>query len=137
MDAREAFKFAFLARQRAAGHSLEETLQTVKTACNKLEKVGFSDVGSAASGAADVAKTVTAPVRSNKLWYTLGAAPLLLGGTAAYGLNKLTDADATDVADVKRRELAETYNRMAQQLQRQRERREYKAKRQQSGQVYL
>lgn len=62
---------------------------------------------------------------------------MALGGGAAYLTNKATDTDDADVDEYKQTELMDTYKRMAEQLRRKRELRDYKSDRQRTGQIFL
>lgn len=129
MDDRQAFKFAFLSRCLEDGLSPEESLLRAKTANDRFTKVAeipfLSEAGVAAKGIANAAKSTLGYAVPMALM-----APPLAGGAAAYVLNKATDADDVDTADIKRRELADAYMRMATQLSRQKALRDYKAQRQ-------
>ena len=122
MHPREAFKIGFLARCVEIGLTPEATNKLVKSAGDCFNKQAW--VG-------DLAKAgVTAALAA-------AAAPIALGGGAAYFANQATDTDATDIDEIKKRELVETYRRMSDQLQRQKKLQNYKADRKRTGQVFL
>ncbi len=102
MNPNEAFKLGFLARCVEAGLSSNETTDLVKKAHACFTKEGFSSIASAAGPALAAALI----------------APPAIGGMSAYLVNKATDADSGDVEDIKKRELIQTYKRMADQLRR-------------------
>jgi len=108
MDKRAAFKFAFIARGIELGLTVEQMLANVRQARASQDKTAF-DMSS-------VKPLVGAALM----------APPLVGGAAAYVARQATDADDVDVQDIQRQELTATYQRMARQLQRQRELRRYK-----------
>src|SRR6056297_3719453 len=127
MQARDAFKIGFLARCVEEGLSPEATHDLAKSAADCFDKYasGFKDIVDAAKGIAYPTAMLAA------------AAPIALGGGAAYFKNKATDTDATDIEEIKQKELLDTYNRMAEQLERQKQLRKYKAERKRTGQVFL
>lgn len=126
MQPREAFKIGFLARCVEEGLSPEETHARAKTAADCFAKqAGLKDT-------VDAVKGVGVP-----LALLAAGAPILTGGGAAYFVNKATDTDATDVQEIKDKELADTYRRMADQLRRQRKLRDYKSERKRTGRVFL
>ena len=127
MHPREAFKIGFYARCVEEGLSPEDTRALVKSASDCFEKRagGLKDLF-------DTAKGIGYPALGLAM-----AAPIALGGGAAYFTNKATDTDATDIEEIKQKELLETYRRMAEQMQRQRKMRDYKAERKRTGQVFL
>jgi len=129
MHPKEAFKIGFLARCVEEGLSPEETHSRVKaaSACFTKRASGFG-----LKDTVDAFKGVTIPTA-----LALGGLPILAGGGAAYFANKATDTDATDIKEIKDKELTETYRRMADQLRRQRKLRDYKAERKRTGQVFL
>jgi hypothetical protein len=128
MHPREAFKIGFLARCVEQGLSPEDTRALAKSASDCFEKAGFSGF----KDVLDTAKGIGYPALA-----AAAAAPIALGGGAAYFANKATDTDATDIEEIKQKELVDTYRRMADQLRRQRKMRDYKAERKRTGQVFL
>jgi hypothetical protein len=127
MHPKQAFQIGFLARCVEEGLSPEATRALVKSAAEHFEKVGFGF-----KDTVDAAKGIGYPAA-----LLAGAAPIALGGGAAYLVNKATDTDATDIEEIKQKELLDMYRRMADQLQRQRKLRDYKADRKRTGQVFL
>jgi len=127
MHPREAFKIGFLARCVEIGLTPEATNKLVKSAGDCFNKQAWSIAGEFG----DLAKASVPAVLA------AAAAPVALGGGAAYFANQATDTDATDIAEIKKRELVETYRRMSYQLQRQRKLQNYKADRKRTGQVFL
>ncbi len=69
----------------------------------------------------------------------IGAAalPPALGGLAAYFHNKATDTDAEEVEEVKKKELIQTYQRMADQLRRHKKLQNQRTEKKRTGQVFL
>lgn len=132
MDSRQAFKFAFIARCIEQKLTTSETLHRAKAACDMFEKSANDTVDSVVGA---FTRPVNAAVDAGRsiLPYAL-AAPPLLGGAAAYTLNRATDSDEVDIADVKRRELTDTYARMTDQLRRKHELRQFKSQRQSGNQ---
>jgi transcription initiation factor TFIIIB Brf1 subunit/transcription initiation factor TFIIB len=126
MHQKQAFKIGFLARCIEGGLSPEATRTLVKSAAEH-----FGKSSGVVREAVDLVKSLGPAA------LVAGAAPIALGGGAAYFANKATDTDATDVEEVKQKELVDTYRRMADQLQRQRKLRSYKADRKRTGQVFL
>lgn len=106
MNPQEAFKLGFLSRCVESGLSSTETEKLVKAAYACFTKKGFSAV-------LDTVRSAAVPALAAAM-----IAPPALGGMSAYLVNKATDADASDVEDIKRRELIRTYRRMADQLKR-------------------
>ncbi len=120
MEPREAFKIGFLSRCVEEGLSQEKTAELIEKSAG-LE------------GLVEGAKAVVYPAAALAL-----AAPPTLGGLAAYFNNKAVDtADEGDVDEIKKRELRESYRRMAEQLRQSKKLRERKASRKRSGQVFL
>ena len=143
MQTKEAFKLGFLTRCVEEGLSPEQTHTLAKMAAEQLEKQAFTEwlsrqitspvknVADAYDSVADAAAS-TVPLVAGTL-----AIPPALGGLAAYLHNRATDVDATDIGQVKQKELADTYRRMADQLNRQKQLRDYKQERKRTGRVYL
>lgn len=122
MEPREAFKIGFMSRCIEEGLSQEKTAELIEKTAN-----------STLSGLVEGAKAVMYPAAALAL-----AAPPTLGGLAAYFNNKAVDtADEGDVDEVKKKELRESYRRMAEQLRQSKGLRERKASRKRSGQVFL
>lgn len=119
MQIKEAFKLGFLARCVEEGLTPDQTHALAKSAADCVEKQALG-VGSAIPVAAAALASVPAT-----------------GGLMAYLANQATDTDATEVEDVKQRELTDTYQRMAEQLQRRKQLQAYKQKRKRTGQVFL
>ena len=144
MQPNEAFRLGFLARCVEEGLSADATFELSKQAAAVMEKAALTPdwiaqqlfgpvnkLTGAVKGVGDAASSMMPYVGAAM------AVPPLLGGTAAYLVNHATDTDAADVEEAKNHELAETYNRMASQLQRQKQLQAYKAKRKSSGRVFL
>lgn len=143
----EAFKIGFLARCVEEGLSPEQTHNLAKQAADCFNKQAegsslipfgsfisnpFKATTDTAKSTIDLAKS-TVPLAMMAL-----AAPPAIGGLAAYMSNKATDVDdAAAVEDVKKQELIDTYRRMAQQLNRKQQLRQYKQDRKRTGRVYL
>lgn len=134
----EAFKLGFIARCVEEGLTPEQTQALAKRANDLLVKqAGIIDsVGSGiGSGIGSVLNGVSSlglPLMGAAL-----AAPPAIGAAAAYLKNKATDVDGVEVEEAKKRELIDTYNRMAEQMDRQKQLRDYKQKRKQTGRVFL
>lgn len=157
MQPQEAFKLGFLARCIEEGLSSEQTQQLAKQAADCFEKQAIEKAGVNLFGipipsfnpikaTADTTKSIADATKSVAdvakgtwpLWLAALSAPPAAGATAAYLANTALDSDEDAVVDeVKQTELAESYNRMAEQLRRQKQLREYKQKRKQTGRVYL
>ena len=129
MQPKEAFKIGFMARCVEMGMSPDETRQLMKTAGEVLTKEAF--LKALGEGAKALGKWAL-PVGALAL-----AAPWAVGGGTAYLANQATDVDATDIEEVKKQELVESYKRMADQLRRQKELRDRKAARKRKDQVFL
>jgi hypothetical protein len=138
MTPQEAFKLGFLARCVEGGLSDEQTNALAKRAADLVGEQEKS-----AEGIADaVGKTIGGVMEAGgKAVYPLAAlalaTPPALGGLAAYFKNQATDIDEDDVESVKKQELIAQYKRMADQLRRQKQLRDYKQERQRTGQVFL
>jgi hypothetical protein len=127
MHPREAFKLGFLSRCVEAGLTPEATQALVKSAGDCFTKIGWG-----LKDTVDAFKGVTYPAL-----LAGAAAPIALGGGAAYLANQASDTDATDVDEIKKQELLDTYRRMSDQLQRRKKLQNYKADRKRTGQVFL
>lgn len=121
MEPREAFKIGFMSRCIEEGLSQEKTAELMEKAAD-----GWG------SGFVDAAKAVLYPATALAL-----AAPPTMGGLAAYFKNKTLDSDTNDVEEIKQKEMADSYRRMTDQLQRSKALRERKASKKRSGQVFL
>ena len=121
MEPREAFKIGFMSRCVEEGLSQEKTAELMEKAAS-----GW------ASGMVDAGKAVLYPAAALAL-----AAPPTLGGLAAYFKNKTMDSDTDDVEEIKQKEKADSYRRMADQLRRAKALRGRKSGRKRSGQVFL
>lgn len=128
---REAFKVGFLSRCVEDGLTLEQAHERVKIASEKL--AGLTDIP---GKILDLGKPVVSSALSWGIPLGL-AAPPIAGGIAGYMAAKGTDIDDTDVAEVKRRELIEEYKRQTAKLIRDRQAREYRKDRKQTGRVFL
>lgn len=136
MQVHEAFKLGFLSRCVEEGMNPEQTHGLSKLAASLFEKQSFvlnlpspaGEVRNAVGTLGDMAPYLAAGL----------AIPPALGGLAAYLANQATDTESSQGVDnIKRQELQETYERMAGQLQRQKERQDYKAKRKSTGRIFL
>lgn len=151
MQTKEAFKLGFLTRCVEEGLSPEQTHALAKMAAEQLEKRSGLPFAATAMSALDWLSKQS-PIKSTTDAYkgvvdsasaTLPlvaaglAVPPAIGGLAAYLHNRSTDVDATDIGQVKQKELADTYRRMADQLNRQKQLRDYKQERKRTGRVYL
>jgi len=128
MHPREAFKIGFLTRCVESGLTPEATHNLIKSAGDCFNK----RADSWGKELFDAAKDVSIPTA-----LMAAAAPVALGGGAAYFANQATDTDATDVEEIKQRELLDTYRRMSGQLKRRKQLQGYKADRKRTGQVFL
>jgi len=126
MQVHEAFKLGFLSRCVEEGMNPEQTHGLSKMAASLFSPMG--EVRNAVGTLGDMAPYLAAGL----------AIPPALGGLAAYFANQATDTESSQGVDnIKRQELQETYERMAGQLQRQKERQDYKAKRKSTGRIFL
>lgn len=137
MTPQEAFKIGFLARCVEGGLSDEQTNALAKRAADLVGEQEKSAsiteaAGKAIGGVMEAGGKVVYPLAALAL-----ATPPALGGLAAYFKNQATDIDEDDVESVKRQELIAQYRRMADQLRRQKQLRDYKQERQRTGQVFL
>ena len=137
MTPQEAFKLGFLARCVEGGLSDEQTNALAKRAADLVgeqEKSAFTAdaAGKVIGGVMEAGGKAVYPLAALAL-----ATPPALGGLAAYFKNQATDIDEDDVESVKRQELIAQYRRMADQLRRQKQLRDYKQERQRTGQVFL
>lgn len=118
LTSREAFKLGFLARCAEEGLSADQIAGRVKAAADKFASFLGGVTGGLGSAAGSVLSTGV-PLAL--------IAPAALGGVAGYGLSRMTDIDDTDVAEVKNRELLDTYAQETAKLRRQKAVRDYKA----------
>lgn len=126
LDARQAFKAAFLHRCLEHGLSLEETHALVKESCEMLQGgtvkeatgpwpwlkdniPGLSLVSDVTSGAA---KGVASQVPALAVGAYLGV-PAAVGGAAGYGLAQLEGLNDEDPEEIKTQEKIEAYRRAA------------------------
>lgn len=125
LDPRQAFKAGFLARCADAGLTSAETAALAKAAAAK--DASFWDaLGRFGQTGAVLGGTVA-----------LGA-PVVAGALGGAGLAQLGDADDTDVADVKQRELVDEYTRQAADLKRAKAVRDYlRARRARPTRIHL
>ncbi len=131
MRPNEAFKLGFLTRCVEEGLSPEDTVKLVKSASdcfNKESGIVSDTIGTAGK----VIGSLGTPA-------LIGAAalPPALGGLAAYFHNKATDTDAEEVEEVKKKELIQTYQRMADQLRRHKKLQNQRTEKKRTGQVFL
>lgn len=135
MQVHEAFKLGFLSRCVEEGMNPEQTHGLSKMAASLFEKQALINLPSPMG---EVNNAVSA-VGSLAPYLAAGLAiPPALGGLAAYFANQAADTEGSQgIENIKRQELQETYERMAGQLQRQKERQDYKAKRKSTGRVFL
>jgi hypothetical protein len=135
MQVHEAFKLGFLSRCVEEGMNPEQTHGLSKMAASLFEKQALINLPSPTGEVRNAVGTLgdIAPYLAAGL-----AIPPALGGLAAYFANQATDTESSQGVDnIKRQELQETYERMAGQLQRQKERQDYKAKRKSTGRIFL
>jgi hypothetical protein len=135
MQVHEAFKLGFLSRCVEEGMSPEQTHGLSKMAASLFEKQALINFPSPMGEVRNAVGTLgdMAPYLAAGL-----AIPPALGGLAAYFANQAADTEGSQgIENIKRQELQETYERMAGQLQRQKERQDYKAKRKSTGRVFL
>lgn len=126
MDSKEAFKIGFLSRCVEEGLSQEKTAELAEKAAALVKSAGVvRDI-------ADVVKGMGLPAVA-----LAATVPVAAGGGAAYLYNKATDVDGEEVEEIKQKELAEEYARMADQLRRQSKLRKYKKDRESKGQVFF
>lgn len=140
MRPQEAFKLGFLARCVEEGLSPEQTHALAKQAADCFTKQAFLDfLNNPAKATVDTGKsTVDLLKGSIPLALAAAAVPPAVGGLAAYMANSATDVDDNSaVEDVKKQELIDNYKRMAEQLNRQSQLRQYKQERKRTGRVYL
>lgn len=133
MQEKEAFKIGFLARCQEQGLSTQQTVSLVKKAAESFEKQALGSVINAGAGAAGgLAKSLAGIGIPLAL-----AAPPAAGALASYFYNKATDTDADAVDNVKDKELADSYRRMADKLRRSQALRQKKSEKSKSRQVFL
>ncbi len=126
MESKEAFKIGFMSRCIEEGLSQEKTAELAEKAAALVKTSGtIGDI----SG---LVKSIGVPAAA-----LAAAAPVVAGGGAAYLYNKATDVDGEEVEEIKQKELAEEYARMADQLRRQSKLRKYKKDRESRGQVFF
>lgn len=140
MRPHEAFKLGFLARCVEEGLSPDQTHALAKQAADCCTKQAFLDfLNNPAKATVDTGKSTLDLVKGSlPLLGLAAAAPPVAGALTAYLTNSATDVDdAAAVEDVKKQELIDNYKRMAEQLNRQRQLRDYKQQRKRSGRVFL
>lgn len=140
MQAHEAFKLGFLARCVEAGLTPEQTCELAKRAADCLTKQAFDwtrlnplppllNTGAAVLNFGEASAPYLAAA---------AAIPPSLGAAAAYLVNSATDVDDdAAVADVKKQELIDNYQRMAEQLARRKQSQQYSKQRKRTGRVFL
>jgi len=129
MQPREAFRIGFLARCVEEGLSPEDTRRLTKSAASLFIKAGFPVT---LRGLVEAAKGVGYPTLA-----AAATAPPAIGGLTAYLNNSAQDVDATDIDEIKQRELAQIYRRMSEQLRRKQQLRQTEAQRKPAGNVLL
>jgi hypothetical protein len=143
MQPHEAFKLGFLSRCVEEGLSPEQTHGLAKSAAAVFSKEAFvrEALGQVTGTVKDTAEAGKSVVELGKSMWPLAAlavgVPAGAGALTAYLQNAATDVDSTDVAEAKQQELVDTYRRMADQLGRQKQLRDYKQQRKRTGQVFL
>jgi len=130
MQPREAFRIGFLARCVEEGLSPEDTRRLAKSAASLFTKEADSPV--TLRGLVEAAKGVGYPTLA-----AAAIAPPAIGGLTAYLNNSAQDVDATDIDEIKQRELAQIYRRMSEQLRRKQQLRQTEAQRKPAGNVLL
>ena len=133
MQEKEAFKLGFLARCQEQGLSTQETVDLVKKASEVFEKQAL---GSVISSGADAVGGLAKSLAGYGIPLAL-AAPPAAGALASYFYNKATDTDADAVGEIKDKELADSYRRMADKLRRTQALRQRKSEKSKSRQVFL
>ena len=113
MTPTEAFKFGFRARCTETGLSTVEANALTKTAEGLLSSLAGWAIPAAV------------------------AAPIGLGAAGGYLHSRVADTTATDVNDIKKQELANTYAEMATRLQAARELQEARKDKPKKSQIYL
>ncbi len=142
MNSTEAFKIGFLSRCVEEGLSEEKTAELVEKGAGVLEDIGGiwqeegEDKPEKSAGVASAIGKFLAESGPKAVMAGLAAGPLL-GAGGAYLYNKATDVDATDVEEIKKKELADQYQRMSEQLDRQSDLRRYQQERKRKGQVFF
>lgn len=139
MQPHEAFKLGFLARCVEEGFSPEQTNAMAKKAEDLMTKVGFLDfIQNPIKATTDTGKSLV-DLTYSSLPLIAGAAaiPPALGGLSAYLVNKATDVGDKEIEEYKQRELIDTYQRMAKQLNRQKELQNYKQNRKRTGRIFM
>jgi len=131
LNAREAFKVAFLARCVEDGLTPDQMLDRVKEAQEK-----FAFIGQALGKVMDVGKGVVDAGIGWGVPIAL-AAPPALGALAGAALAKGTDIDDRDVADIKDQEVIDEYRRQSSLLKRQRAVRDYQRSKARTGRIFL
>jgi DNA helicase TIP49 (TBP-interacting protein) len=143
MQPHEAFKLGFLSRCVEEGLSPEQINGLAKSAAEFLGKQAFvrEAIGQVTGTVKDTADAGKSVVEFGKSMWPLAAlavgVPAGAGALTAYLQNAATDVDATDVEEAKQQELMDTYRRMADQLGRKKQMRDYKQQRKRTGQVFL
>ena len=128
MQPREAFRIGFLARCVEEGLSPEDTRRLAKSAAPLFTKEAVVTL----RGLVEAAKGVGYPTLA-----AAATAPPAIGGLTAYLNNSAQDVDATDIDEIKQRELAQIYRRMSEQLRRKQQLRQTEAQRKPAGNVLL
>lgn len=135
MQVHEAFKLGFLARCVEEGMNPEQTHGLSKLAASLYEKQAIINLPSPTGEIRNAVGTFGDMVP----YLAAGLAiPPALGGFAAYLANQAADTEGSQgIENIKRQELQDTYERMAGQLARQKERQDYKSKRKRTGRVFM
>ena len=125
LDARQAFKAAFLHRCLEQGLSLDETHDAVKEACEELEQSGRKEANvwpwlknnipgvAAVSGmASGAAQGFASRLPGLAAGAYLGV-PIIGGGLAGYGIAKMQGLNDEDPDEIKTQEKIDAYRRAA------------------------
>ncbi len=123
LNEEQAFKFGVMQSLINAGVPQEEWIPKIKEAAEK--------VGSIFQAMAEVAK----PIAGAAIPLAI-AAPPVLGALGGYGMSLATDIDATDVEDIKSRELERAYQTETDRLRREKAIRDYRKARAQKYRPY-
>jgi len=121
LNDREAFKAGFLKHCADEGLSLPESLALVKQASSELEKMSFLGLDGTIGKIVDIARDLTKTVGSYAVPMALLGPPAVgVGAAATYAA--ATDTDETDVANTRKKELAEVYREQAKKIRESRRR---------------
>lgn len=144
MDARQAFKFGFLARCAVEGLSHEQTVERIEKAAQGgsfLRNALFGSVEDVTDIARNLITSMKDIAHLGLEGLALGGAagigvPVAVGGLGGYGLARMGDIAPREIEDLRRQELISEYNRLTEQARRRQIAKNYQAPVRRVGRVF-